>query len=80
MLVLSAKEGETIVVPEIDLTIRIGKQRGKRTSLGFEAPQTVKIYRGEVYKEIQASGLRNADHDQKGAVAGKADQARGQQV
>lgn len=48
MLVVSRKEGETIVVPSIGLTIRILQTAGGKAKIGIEAPREVSILRGEL--------------------------------
>lgn len=47
MLKLSRREGETIVIADV-ITITVTKVSKNRVSLLFDAPNSVKIMRGEV--------------------------------
>ena len=48
MLVLSRKEGEEILLPELDIVVRVLKVRGKTVSIGIEAPRGIRIVRSEL--------------------------------
>jgi carbon storage regulator len=48
MLVLSRKEGDEILLPELDIVIRVLKVRGKAVSVGIEAPRGIRIIRSEL--------------------------------
>jgi carbon storage regulator CsrA len=48
MLVLSRKEGDEILFPELDIVVRILKVRGKAVSVGIEAPRGIRIVRSEL--------------------------------
>ena len=48
MLVLSRKPSETIVFPELGITVRVVEIRGNQVRLGLEAPADVKIVRAEL--------------------------------
>ena len=48
MLVLSRKEGEEILLPELDIVVRVLKVRGKAVSIGIEAPRGIRIVRSEL--------------------------------
>ena len=50
MLVLSRKEGERIIVGEIELTVL--ELRKDRVKLGFSGPREVPIHREEVHQAI----------------------------
>ena len=58
MLVLSRKEGDEILLPELDIVVRVLKVRGKAVSIGIEAPRGIRIIRSElesrVYPEHEA--------------------------
>jgi carbon storage regulator len=60
MLVLSRKEGDEILLPELDIVVRILKVRGKAVSVGIEAPRGIRIVRSELesrsYEEHGAWG------------------------
>lgn len=52
MLVLSRREGESIVVPLPDgevLRLVVVQMRGDNVRLGFEAPDSCKVWRQEVF-------------------------------
>lgn len=48
MLVLSRREQESIVFPKLGIRIEVARLRGKAVSLGIEAPDAVRILRGEI--------------------------------
>ena len=48
MLVLSRKEGDEILLPELDIVVRVLKIRGKGVSIGIEAPRGIRIIRSEL--------------------------------
>lgn len=48
MLVLSRKLHESIVLPDLGITIRVIGVNGGRVRLGVEAPREVSIARGEI--------------------------------
>lgn len=48
MLVLSRKVGEEILLPELGITIRLLKQKGKAATIGVEAPAEYRVLRGEL--------------------------------
>jgi carbon storage regulator CsrA len=48
MLVLSRKEGDEILLPELDIVVRVLKVRGKAVSVGIEAPRGIRIIRSEL--------------------------------
>lgn len=63
MLVLSRKQNETIVVPHLNLTIRVAAISGNRVRLALEAPQNVPIIRNELCaKESRRSQSLSGDH------------------
>lgn len=47
MLVLSRKVGEKIVIGD-DVTVVVGRVSGNRVSIGIDAPEDVKVIRGEL--------------------------------
>jgi carbon storage regulator len=63
MLVLSRKIGETIVVPDCDLTITVVKVKGHRVRLGFSAPKEVAIQRKEISQPGISGGVTAVSHD-----------------
>jgi len=52
MLVLSRKQGERIIVGEVELTVL--EVRGDRVKLGFAGPREVPIHREEVHQNIHS--------------------------
>lgn len=53
MLILTRKLGEIIRIGD-DVTVRVIEVRGNQIRLGLEAPPKVRIYREEIYREIQS--------------------------
>jgi carbon storage regulator len=52
MLVLSRKQGESIVIGD-DVTVTVLEVLGDRVRLGFAAPGETAIHREEVYRRIE---------------------------
>ena len=52
MLVLSRKEGESIVVPEHRIEIVVREIDGDRVKIGVKAPDAVDIFRSELWQEL----------------------------
>jgi len=50
MLVLSRREGETLVFPELDVVLEVLAVKGKTTRIGVQAPSKIKVLRGELAK------------------------------
>ena len=48
MLVLSRRTNETICFPELGITVKIMKVKGKTVGVGIEAPDEIQILRGEL--------------------------------
>ena len=48
MLVLSRRTDETISLPDLGITIKVVKVKGKTVSIGIEAPDQIRILRGEL--------------------------------
>ena len=48
MLVLTRHESETVVLPDLEITIQIVRLQGKTVRVGIDAPRQVRILRGEV--------------------------------
>ena len=52
MLVLSRKKGETIMIND-NIEVKVLGIEGDQVKLGIVAPKSVKIYRQEVYAQIE---------------------------
>jgi len=48
MLVLSRKEDQSIIFPNLGISIEIVRVQGNRVSVGVEAPKAIRIVRGEL--------------------------------
>jgi carbon storage regulator len=53
MLVLTRRIGEEIVIPALDVTIRLVEVRGDKVRLGIDAPTEVAVHRKEVWERIR---------------------------
>jgi carbon storage regulator len=58
MLVLSRRLNENIVLPDLNVTIKIVAIEGGRVRIGIEAPADVAIMRKELLDESQAMPSR----------------------
>ena len=54
MLALSRKPGESVVIGN-DIEITILEVKGQQVKVGIKAPQSVAIYRKELFEQIQES-------------------------
>ena len=54
MLVLTRKINESIMIND-DIKIKILDIKGNQIRIGFEAPESIMIFREEVYKKILAA-------------------------
>ena len=48
MLVLSRRENEKVLFPELGITIKVIKMKGNQVRLGISAPESIKVLRGEL--------------------------------
>lgn len=48
MLVLSRRAGEEIVIPELGITVQVLRTKGNQVRIGIEAPDSIRILRGEL--------------------------------
>jgi len=62
MLVLSRKERESIMIGE-NIEISIMDIKGDCVKIGINAPSNVKIYRKEIYEEIQKANREAASNN-----------------
>jgi carbon storage regulator CsrA len=51
MLVLSRREQEAVVFPKLGIRIEVTRVRGKAVSLGIDAPESIRVLRGEIATE-----------------------------
>lgn len=56
MLILARKENQSIMIGE-DIEISILNIKGDHVKIGINAPSNVKVYRKEVFEEIQAANI-----------------------
>ena len=56
MLVLTRKRNESIVIGD-DIEVRVLSVVGEKVRIGIEAPRDVRIFRKEIYLEIQEQRL-----------------------
>ncbi len=62
MLVLSRKNGESIMIGE-DIEVRIVEASGRYVKLGIEAPRGVAVHRKEVFEAIKNENLQAVPQD-----------------
>lgn len=62
MLILSRKNGEKIMIGD-NIEVVILEMKGEQVKIGVEAPRTMKVYRGEVYEEIQIENREASNMD-----------------
>ena len=60
MLILSRKKGQTIMLGN-DIEITIVDIQGDQIRVGISAPKQVRIYRKEIYSEIQEENKKAAN-------------------
>lgn len=59
MLILDRKENESIMIGE-NVEITIVSIKGDHAKIGINAPLSIKVYRKEIYNEIQAQNIEAA--------------------
>lgn len=60
MLVLTRKAGEAVTIGD-QIRIRVVEVKGNQVRLGIEAPQDLRIYRQEIYLQVQEENRHAAD-------------------
>ncbi|HHY37385.1 MAG TPA: carbon storage regulator CsrA [Clostridia bacterium] len=60
MLVLTRRVNERIIIGE-DIEIVVVDIRGEQVKIGIEAPKDTRVYRKEVFEEIQAENRRASE-------------------
>ena len=59
MLVLTRKSEESVIIGS-NIEVKVLNIRGDQVSLGFKAPNTISIYRKEIYEMIQKENRQAA--------------------
>lgn len=59
MLILARKENESIIIGD-DIELTIVSIRGDHVKVGINAPRSIKVYRKEIYEEIQKANIEAA--------------------
>lgn len=59
MLVLARKINQSIIIQD-NIEIMILDVQGEQVKIGIKAPKEIKIYRKEIYEEIQRENIRAA--------------------
>ncbi len=59
MLVLSRKEDQSIVFPNLGITVEIVRVHGNKVSVGVAAPKAIRIVRGELQAGAYPHGRQN---------------------
>jgi len=57
MLLLSRKKGEVLVIDD-NIKIKIIDIEGEQVKLGIDAPKNIKIWRYEIYEEIEKENIK----------------------
>jgi len=63
VLVLSRREGQSVVIPNCRVQIVIKEIAGDTVRLGFLAPNEVDIYRDEIWRDICFSDWNQRSND-----------------
>ncbi len=74
MLVLSRRNHEKVVFPDLQIVVQVLEIKGDRVRLGFEAPASVTILRGELMtapanEPVPAGGDSLADSREKASFS-----------
>jgi carbon storage regulator len=56
MLWLHRKAGDSVVIPQHDIEIVVGRIDGDTVRIGIDAPDSVDIHRRELWRRIQREG------------------------
>jgi carbon storage regulator len=80
MLVLTRKANQSIMIGD-NIEVSVLSVLGEKVRLGIQAPRDVPVFRKEVFLEIQAQNLREAESstealDQALGMTGEAEEAR----
>ena len=53
MLIMTRKQGDAVVIPELGITVRILDIRGESVRIGVQAPTDMAVHRHEVWERIR---------------------------
>jgi len=59
MLVLARKTNESVIIGD-NIEVMIVDVKGDQVKLGIKAPKDVRVFRGEIYREIQKENIEAA--------------------
>lgn len=62
MLILARKENQSIMIDE-NIEVVVVSIKGDHVKIGIKAPNEVKIYRKEIYEEIQKENIAASNID-----------------
>lgn len=62
MLILARKENESIVIND-EIEITVVNIKGDHVKIGIKAPRNIKVYRKEIYEEIQKANKEAVNAD-----------------
>ncbi len=68
MLVLSRKEDQSIIFPNLGISIEIVRVQGNKVSVGVEAPKAIRIVRGELQTAAEPSSKDGSSKFQLGQI------------
>ena len=66
MLILTRKEGETLVIGD-EVTVTVLGVKGSQVRVGVNAPKHVPVHREEIYLRIKAEDEKGDEKDNKGS-------------
>jgi carbon storage regulator len=64
MLVLSRKEGESLVFPALEIEITVVEIRGDKVRIGITADREKQVYRNELLERLDFNGGKDARVDE----------------
>jgi carbon storage regulator len=73
MLVLTRKSNQSIMIGD-DIEVSVLSVVGEKVRIGIQAPQTIPVFRTEIYLEIQRQGADDAP-PKEDATQGEVDEA-----
>lgn len=67
MLVLTRRPGEAIMIGG-DVVVRVVEVRGDQVRIGIDAPRSLRIFREEVFHEVERENARAAESSRRAAA------------